>query len=193
MKAYLINLGSLIFGILLVFALFEPIILAKHNPLDGNINLQQSQRRLIKNIQHELLTLSYYGVFDWLEFRLNPEGVVTLSGQVTRPTLKSDAQEAVEDVQGVSSVRNEIEVLPLSPNDDRLRVALYRNIYSGPLFRYSVGSLNSIHIIVKNGRVTLKGVVDTEGDRNIANIRANSVSGVFQVKNELIATNAKRR
>lgn len=152
---------------------------------------QDSVTRLTKEVRHELLLLPYYGVFDWLAFEVNKNGEVTLHGEVTRPTLKSDAESVVKDVEGVTGVNNQIEVLPLSPNDDRLRIALYRAIYSGPLFRYSVGAQNPIHIIVRNGRVTLKGIVDSEGDKNIANIRARGVSGTFEVTNELIVT--KRR
>ena len=157
-------------------------------------SLQSSQARLAKEIRSELLTLPYYSVFDWLEFQIQPDGTVTLRGQVTTPPdTKSSAEAAVKDVEGVSKVINEIEVLPLSPNDQRLREALYRAIYSGPLFRYGVGAQQPIHIIVKNGRATLKGVVDNEGDKNLANVRANTVSGVFEVKNELIVNQRRNK
>ncbi|HXG67894.1 MAG TPA: BON domain-containing protein [Blastocatellia bacterium] len=138
-----------------------------------------------REVRHELLTLPYYGVFDWLEFEVRPDDTVVLRGQVTRPTTKSAAEGRVEDIEGVAKVINEIEVLPVSPNDDRLRVALYRAIYSGPLFRYAVGSLNTIHIIVENGRATLKGWVNSEADKQLAYTRARGVPGVFEVKNEL--------
>lgn len=149
------------------------------------------RRRLEREIRSELLQLAWYGVFDWLQFEVNAKREVTISGQVTRPSLKSGAESVVKDIDGVRSVNNQIEVLPTSPNDDRLRIALYREIYSGPLFRYSTGALNAIHIIVKNGRATLKGIVDSEGDKNIAGIRAKGVSGVFEVNNELIVQNRK--
>ncbi|MCP9496063.1 MAG: YSC84-related protein [Pyrinomonadaceae bacterium MAG19_C2-C3] len=153
-----------------------------------------SSRRLAREVRSELLTLPYYSVFDWIEFEVDGGGVVTLRGQVTTPPdTKSTAEAYVKDVEGVTRVVNNIEVLPLSPNDRRLREALYRAIYSGPLFRYQVGSLQSIHIIVNRGRATLKGVVDSEADRNIANIRARGVSGVFEVKNELVVRNDERR
>lgn len=144
-----------------------------------------------RDVRHELLKLPYYGVFDWLEYQVQPDGTVQLGGQVTRPTTKSRAENAVEDVEGVSRVENRIEVLPLSPSDDRLRRSLYRAIYSGPLFRYQVGSLDAIHIIVNRGHVTLKGEVSTSGDRTIANVRANQVFGVFSVDNQLQVSNRK--
>jgi hyperosmotically inducible protein len=151
-------------------------------------------RRLVPEIRNELLTLPYYSVFDWIEFEVDKKGVVTLRGQVTTPPdTKSHAEAYVKDIDGVTRVVNNIEVLPLSPSDDRLRQALYREIYSGPLFRYQVGSLQSIHIIVKNGRATLKGVVDSEGDKNIAGIRAKTVSGLFEVNNELVVRDDKEK
>jgi hyperosmotically inducible protein len=142
---------------------------------------------LIKEVRHELLMLPYYGVFDWLQFEVREDGNVVLLGQVTRPTLKSDAANVVKNIEGVTNVVNRIEVLPLSPNDDRIRRAVYRTLFNNnsPLFRYGLGAVPSIHIIVKNGNVTLKGVVNNRSDANIANIRTNSVSGVFSVRNEL--------
>lgn len=149
-------------------------------------NDMRNTQDLARRVRSELLTLPYYSVFDWIEFDVSPTGVVTLRGQVTTPPdTKSRAEAYVEDVRGVSQVVNNIEVLPVSPNDERLREQLYREIYSGPLFRYQVGSLQSIHIIVKNGRATLKGVVDSEADKNLAGIRAKTVSGVFEVNNDL--------
>ena len=143
------------------------------------------QRRLEREVRHELVTLPYYDVFDNLEYRVDGSQV-TLSGQVVRPTLKSGAENVVKSIEGVEKVINNIEVLPLSPNDDRLRVAVYRTIYGhAALQRYSIRSVPPIHIIVKNGNVTLEGVVANEADRNIANIQANGVSGVFSVKNNL--------
>jgi hyperosmotically inducible protein len=145
----------------------------------------QIQRRLEREVRHELVTLPYYDVFDNLEFRVDG-GQVTLSGQVVRPTLRSGAENVVKNIEGVEKVTNNIEVLPLSPNDDRLRIAVYRAIYGHTaLQRYSIRSVPPIHIIVKNGNVTLEGVVANEGDKNIANIQANGVSGVFSVKNNL--------
>ena len=140
---------------------------------------------MLKEIRHELVMLPYYGVFDNLAYSVNGRNV-TLLGQVTRPTLKSDAERVVKGVEGVESVTNNVEVLPLSPNDDRVRMGVYRAIYGDTaLNRYALNAVPPIHIIVKNGNVTLVGVVANEGDRNIANIRANSVPGVFGVTNNL--------
>ena len=143
--------------------------------------------RVIREVRHELVTLPYYGVFDWLEFEVKPDNTVVLRGQVVRPTTKSDAENRVKDIDEVSRVINEIEVLPVSPQDDRLRLALYRAIYNwnSPLFRYATQSVPPIHLIVSRGRATLKGVVATKADANLAYIRARSVPGLFEVKNEL--------
>jgi len=112
---------------------------------------------------------------------------VTLLGEVTQPVLKSDAGNVVKRVEGVTNVVNNIEVLPLSPDDDRIRRAEYRAIYGDPALssRYGFQALPSIHIIVKNGHVRLEGVVANEGDKNIAGIRANGVAGAFSVENDL--------
>lgn len=142
---------------------------------------------IIREVRHELATLPFYGVFDWLQYEVRPDGTVVLRGQVVRPTTKSDAENRVKGIDGVSGVVNEIEVLPLSPSDDRLRRNLYRAIYGmdSPLFRYATQAVPPIHIIVNHGRATLKGVVATKGDANIAYIRARGVPGLFDVKNEL--------
>ena len=145
----------------------------------------RSQSRLMREVRHELVTLPYYGVFDNLMYKVDG-GTVTLLGQVARPTLKSSAENVVKDIEGVERVVNQIEVLPTSPNDDRIRIATYRAIYSqAALNRYALRAVPPIHIIVKNGNVTLEGVVANEGDKNIANLQANGVSGVFSVKNNL--------
>ena len=150
------------------------------------VQAASKSRTLSEEVRHELVMLPYYNVFDNLAYRVDGS-TVTLYGQVTRPTLKSDAGRVVSRIEGVDTVKNEIEVLPLSPNDNRVRLAVYRTIYSQPaLSRYSWGPVPSIHIIVKNGDVTLKGVVANEADRNIANIMANSVHGVFSVTNDLV-------
>ena len=141
--------------------------------------------KLEKKVRHELLMMPYFSVFDNLSFRVD-NGVVTLMGEVTRPTLRSDAQRVIERTEGVKTVVNTIEVLPLSPFDDRIRLATYRAIYGyGPLQRYGLGTQPSIRIIVKNGNVSLEGVVNNAMDRNLANIRANQVPGVFSVSNGL--------
>jgi hyperosmotically inducible protein len=142
---------------------------------------------LKKEIRKELVTLPFFGVFDWLEGKVEPDGTVFLAGQVTRPTLKKDAQRRVEKVEGVERVINQIEVLPLSPNDDRLRRAVFRELFNfnSPLFRYGQQPIPSIHIIVSRGKLVLKGVVANKGDSDIANIRARGVSGLFEVRNDL--------
>jgi hyperosmotically inducible protein len=141
--------------------------------------------RLERQIRHELVMLPYYGVFDRLSFSTDGR-TVRLSGEVTRPTLKSSAENVVKGIEGVEKVENNIKVLPLSPNDDRIRLAVYQAIYGHTaLNRYALQAVPSIHIIVENGKVTLEGVVLNEGDRNIANLQANGVSGVFSVQNNL--------
>lgn len=140
---------------------------------------------LSDQVRHELVMLPYYNVFDDLGYRVDGT-TITLFGDVTRPVLKSDAEHAVKRIPGVTNVVSNIKVLPLSPFDNRIRAAAYRSIFGfGGLYRYAMGTNPSIHIIVDNGHITLKGVVDNPGDRNIANIRANGVPGVFSVKNEL--------
>ena len=141
--------------------------------------------RIAREVRHELIMLPYYGVFDNLAFRVEGD-TVTLLGQVTRPTLKSDAEGVVKQIEGVQKVKNEIEVLPLSPDDDRIRIAEYRAIYSQPVLnKYALRAVPPIHIIVKNGNLTLEGSVATEEDKNIADIQANGVPGVFSVTNHL--------
>lgn len=145
----------------------------------------ESQDRLIKEVRHELIMLPYYGVFDNLAFRVNGR-TVTLEGQVVRPVTKADAENSVKHIEGVEKVINNIEVLPPSSMDDRIRRAVYQSIYSyGPLFKYGGMAVPPIHIIVKNARVTLDGVVDNEADKNLAGMRANQVPGTFQVTNNL--------
>lgn len=155
----------------------------------------QVNARLVREVRHELRMLPYYGVFDWLEFEVQPDNTVVLRGQVVRPTTKSDAEGRVKDVDGVSRVDNQIEVLSLSPNDDRLRRALYRAIYNfnSPLFRYATQSVPPIHLIVDRGHATLKGVVSNKGDAQLAYIRARGVPGLFSVKNELVVEGEEPR
>jgi len=147
--------------------------------------MRTPQDRLSREVRHELVMLPYYGVFDNLAYKVDGR-TVTLLGQVTRPTLKSDAENVVKDIEGVERVENRIEVLPLSSMDDGVRIATYRAIYGyAGLDRYGLQAVPSIHIIVANGKVTLEGVVSNEADKNQAGIRANGVSGVFSVTNNL--------
>jgi hyperosmotically inducible protein len=140
---------------------------------------------LTREVRHQLVLLPFYSVFDNLEYKVKAYKV-TLLGQVTRPSLKDDAAAAVKKIEGVEQVDNQIEVLPVSPNDDRIRRAEFRAIYSqAPLERYALQAVPPIHIIVKNGHVTLEGVVANEADKNIANVTANGVPDVFSVTNNL--------
>ena len=139
-----------------------------------------------KQVKHELNMLPYVNVFDFMTFTVDANGNVTLNGEVTNPVVKSDAGNVVKRIAGVEHVNNQIQVLPLSPMDDGLRIRLFRTIYGYPtLQKYSLGVNKSIRIIVDNGHVTLMGVVDNEMDRNVAGIRANSVPGIFSVDNQL--------
>jgi hyperosmotically inducible protein len=143
------------------------------------------REKLIKGVRHAILMLPYYGMFDNIQFELQGRTVI-LIGQVARPTLKPDAENAVKRVEGVERVVNNIEVLPPSPMDERLRRQVQQAIYSyGPLFKYSHIPNPPIHVIVKNARVTLEGVVDTETDKQLCSVRANQVSGVLAVTNNL--------
>lgn len=171
-------------GVILSSAGFASKHDSNHN--DAFIPGDSSENRIAREVRHQLVTLPFYGIFDDLAFRLEG-GKVTLLGQVTRPTLKSDAENVTKRVEGVTQVDNQIEVLPLSPMDDRIRIAEYRAIYGDPTLstRYGFRALPSIHIIVKNGNVTLEGVVANQGDKNLINIRANGVPDVFAVKNNL--------
>lgn len=147
------------------------------------------QDRIAREVRHELVMLPYYGVFDNLAFRVDGNAV-TLLGQVTRPTLKTDAGNVVKGIEGVEQVNNQIQVLPLSPMDDRIRLAEYRAIFSqAGLDRYAMQAVPPIHIIVNNGKVTLEGMVASEADKNLAGIKANGVSGVFSVTNNLRVEN----
>lgn len=151
------------------------------------------RERLIKQVRHQLLMLPWYSVFDNLAFQVDRDKV-TLYGQVVRPVLKDDAETAVKSIEGVATVVNKIEVLPLSPMDYQIRRAEFRAIYGEPaLQRYGLGAVPAIHIIVKNGHVTLEGVVDNEMDRNLATLRANGVSDVFSVKNNLVVVSGSKQ
>lgn len=141
--------------------------------------------RLARQVRNELVTLPYYGVFDHLAFRIEGR-TVTLLGAVTRPTLRSTAERVVKDLEAVERVVNDIRVLPPSGTDDRLRIAIFRALYGHPsLNRYAMQAVPPIHIIVENGRATLEGVVATQAEKNIANVQANQVAGVFEVTNNL--------
>jgi hyperosmotically inducible protein len=159
---------------------------AQEQPPQGGPLPQKSIDRIVREVRHELVTLPYYGVFDNLAYKVDPDGTVTLMGQVVNPTLKSDAERALKRIEGVEKVVNNIEVLPTSPNDDRIRLAVYRAIYGHPALNlYQLRAVPPIHIIVKNGNVTLEGVVARQMDKQIAEMQAKSVPGVFSVTDNL--------
>jgi len=167
---------------------------------------EQDILRVAKEVRKSILTLPEYGVFDYLHFAIKGNTVI-LKGEASRPILKSSAENVVKKIEGVGSVQNDIEVLPNSPNDDRIRAAVYRRIYGQPslqkytsnrgprftsLTRRTMGitydppiGYHAIHIIVKNGNVTLVGVVDNEMDFALAEMQANQTPGVFSVDNDL--------
>jgi BON domain len=158
----------------------------------GQALSQRGLQRIVTEVRHQIIMLPYYGVFDMISYKVSPDGAVTLMGAVRNPTLKSDAGNAVKGVEGVVRVDNQIKVLPLSPNDDLIRRAEFRAIYSAPqLSKYSWEAVQSIHIIVENGHVTLVGTVDNSTDKNVAEIRAKTVPGVFSVTNDLQVTGNK--
>ena len=175
-----------------IAALFIPTALAAQ----GSVPAQQQPprplsqvgtERIIREVRHELVLLPYYGVFDNLAYQVAPDGSVTLMGQVARPTLKSDAENAVKHIEGVERVDNQIQVLPVSPMDDQIRLATYRAIYGNSnLAPYSVRAVPPIHIIVNGGHVSLEGAVATKMDKQIAEAQAKSVPNVFSVTNNLV-------
>ena len=156
--------------------------LANRNPAVSQSGID----RIVKEVHHELVLLPYYGVFDNLAYRVSPDGTVTLIGQVARPTLKSDAENAVKHIEGVDRVDNQIQVLPTSPMDDQIRVATYRAIYGNSVLSpYQLRAVPPIHIIVSQGHVTLEGVVAKQMDKQVAEMQAKSVPNVFSVTNNL--------
>ena len=178
--------NRLLFGFALPALLLSVAVITPASARASAGQETKANQNLVREVRHQLLLLPYYTVFDNLAFKVDGDHV-TLEGQVTRPTLKSDAEAAVKSIEGISGVTNNIEVLPPSPMDDQLRRALYRAIYGDPqLSKYGWSSMPSIHIIVKSGHVSLEGVVDNDTDKNIAGLRANSVPNVFEVKNNLV-------
>ena len=195
----------------LIFSLSAPSLIAQAPAPTWS---QEDGMKIVTEVQKKLRGLTNYSVFDWLTFGFHGKTLV-LKGYASRPILKSDAANAVKGIPGIESVDNQIEVLPLSPNDDRVRAAVYSRIYTQPTLRkYNANQGNiaqamgpggrsfgmmaggitnnppigfhAIHIIVKNGNVTLYGVVNNEMDSNIAGIQANSAPGAFSVDNDLI-------
>lgn len=141
--------------------------------------------RITKAVRHELNMIPYVNAFDYMAFTVD-DNTVTLTGDVTNPVIKSEAANVLKRIEGVERVDNQIQVLPLSPMDEGLRVRLFRTIYGYPsLQKYEMGVNKPIRIIVENGHVTLMGVVDNQTDKNVAGIRANGVPGIFSVDNQL--------
>ncbi|HZQ55482.1 MAG TPA: BON domain-containing protein [Bryobacteraceae bacterium] len=197
-------------GVLAV-ALLTPCLAAQQETENADAK-QQATLKLAEQIRKQIVTQPLYGVFDSIHFALHG-GTVILLGKASRPTLKSSIENTVKKIEGVGNVENRIEVLPVSPNDDRIRAAVYRSIYrypalqrytsnrSGPRGAGSVARMaggitndppigyHAIHIIVENGNVTLTGVVDSDADLAVAEMRANSVPGVFSVENDLQVAN----
>jgi hyperosmotically inducible periplasmic protein len=198
----------------LMFSLAVPALIAQNPPPTWS---QDDTLRIAKEVQKRIASLTNYGVFDWITFGFRGRTVV-LKGYASRPTLKSSAANVLKGIPGIESVDNQIEVLPLSPNDDRIRAAVYNRIYTQPSLRkYNANQgtvrqatgpggniammaggitndpprgFHAIHIIVKNGNVTLYGVVNNANDEIIAGVQANSTPGVFSVDNDLIVQGA---
>ena len=163
--------------------------LAAHKPA---VVGPQTDADIAKNVQHNLLMYPYYSIYDDIGYKVT-NGQVSLYGAVTQPIKKSDIHNIVAKLPGVEGVNDGIKVLPLSPNDDMLRRQIAAAIYRFPaLSRYGMGTHPSIHIIVDNGHVTLDGVVDSQGDKNLAGIRASmSLSFGSIVNNLQVAVPAK--
>jgi hyperosmotically inducible protein len=179
-----------ILAVFVVLAIFSIAAFASPTTQDNQPTSAANQKsidRTIKEVRHELVMLPYYGVFDNLSYKVDPDGTVTLMGQVANPVLKSDAGNSVKRVEGVEKVVNNIEVLPTSFNDDQIRRSAYRAIYGNDVLnQYQMRAVPPIHIIVKNGHITLEGVVARAMDKQIAGVQANSVQGAFSVTNNLV-------
>ncbi len=149
---------------------------------NGNPSLEQ---RLSGEVRHELVMIPQYTLFDNLAYRVDG-GTVTLTGQVRDAIVKDSAEQRVKHLEGVERVDNQIEILPASFNDDRIRRQVARAVFNDSrLSMYAIQPVPPIHIIVKNGHVNLEGVVRTQTDKDDAFIRANGVPGVFSVENNL--------
>ena len=159
---------------------------------DGGVS-QKAVDRIVREVRHELVMLPNLSLWDNLAYKVDGYKV-TLLGQVRNASIKSEAENAVKHIEGVEQVDNQIQVLPPSPNDDRIRVAVARSIFDAPgLFKYAMQSVPPIHIIVQGGHVTLEGVVDNEGDRNMAELKAKTVPAVFSVTNHLQVVNDSKK
>jgi hyperosmotically inducible protein len=179
----------------------------------GAAKAQGLDMALVQQVQKKLVGMPDYDVFDWVTFDMHGRTVV-LHGFASRPLLKDEAKNVLKGVQGLEAVQNDIEVLPLSPNDDQIRASVYNRIYTEPsLSKYNAGAgplyrgpsvarmaggitndpplgFHAIHIIVKNGQVTLYGTVLNKGDLELAYMRANAAPGAFRVTNDLVVQGA---
>ena len=172
---------QILFAVVLGLGAITPAF-ARSDLQSGNQLLEQ---RLSGEVHHELAMIPEFTIFDNLSYRIDG-GTVTLYGQVRNGFIKGEAESRVKHLQGVQSVNNQIEVLPASFNDDRIRRQVARALFSDSrLSTYSIQSVPPIHIIVKNGHVDLEGVVRVQADKDTAFIRANGVPGVFSVDNNL--------
>lgn len=188
-KGNMKHIKTLLILAIAIFGFSSVNVRAQRYAGDQNVSRQTIERKVFK----ELLKLPYYGVFDNLKFQVEGDGAVTLYGKVVRPITKSQAENSVEDIAGVSRVINKIEVLPLSGFDDRIRVQTLRALADRGLYRYLWEPNPSVRIIVDNGRVALEGYVANRGDYNLANITANGIPGVFGVENNLVVENRRAR
>lgn len=146
---------------------------------------QSSNEQIAEQVRKEIVTLPFYSIFDNVEFSLN-DGALELNGEVYRPVMKRMIEKVAQRVTGVNSVVNNIEILPLSPYDHRIRVAIANKLYRNRVFtRHSIQAVPPVHIVVKNGNVTLEGVVNSELEKNVAFHVANGTNGVFSVTNNL--------
>jgi hyperosmotically inducible protein len=155
-------------------------------------SMNKGEARISKEVRHELAMLPYYTLFDDLRYRVSGY-TVELLGDVVNASLKTDAERAVKDIEGVEQVINHINILPPSPMDDRIRQQVARAVFGADgLSRYAWEAAPSIHVIVNSGRVRLTGVVDNSGDKTLAGIRANGVPGIFSVQNDLVVAQGNK-
>jgi hyperosmotically inducible periplasmic protein len=147
---------------------------------------EETRNALFRAVRHQLLQLPFYSVFDYVDFSIDGDKV-TLTGQVQRPTLKTHAEAAVKSLEGVGSVVNNIETVPASASDHELGRNIYRAIYEDAILqKYAVEPIPSIHIIVKNGYVTLEGAVNSEADKTLAGGLAGKVANSTGLRNNLV-------
>jgi hyperosmotically inducible periplasmic protein len=173
-------------GLPLLLFVFAGLSLASNTDTRNAARHKKQIKSLTQKVRHELLMLPDLGVFDNVSFSVADANTIVLTGQVVRPLLKADAETAVSRIQGVSKVENNIEVLPLSPSDNSIRERAYRAVYRMPDFeKYAIQSAPPIRIIVKNGAITLEGVVKDRMDKTKAVMAAKMIPGVFSVKDSL--------